>query len=91
MSGFFITERETEDWLVSEARDITLPDGTRHVVRGFRLTWRDVDMLKRIPPYTEAKLLELALHSQKETGRPLDQSFRNVVAYVMQQVKKRPL
>ena len=91
MSNFFTTKQQAEDYLTLEARALPMPDGSRRVVVGFPLMWKNVEFLSTVPPYTEAKLMELALHSQCETGRPLDQSFRNVVAYVMQQVAKRPL
>lgn len=87
MAGQFITEKQTEAWLQSETRSLTMPNGTRRDVTAFNLHWLSFDFLTECTCYSEKTLVELALLSQSETGRPFDQSFRNVVAYVTQRVK----
>jgi hypothetical protein len=82
MGTRFWTEKQMEDWLQSEAREVTLPDGSRCLVRDIRLLWDHFDYLTSYTTYSEAKLVELALISKAETGRPFEQSFCNVVAYV---------
>ena len=79
---------KTHDFHLRETREIAMPDGTRVPVTQFKLIWQNMDTLIATTSYTPDKLVEFALHSQKETGHSFEQSLRNVVAYVTQLVGK---
>lgn len=88
--SFFITEKQTEQWLERETRLITMPDGSMRPITGFRLMWSGFDfILEHSLTIDEARLVELALMSARETNRTLEQQFPNVVAYVHQALRKR--
>lgn len=86
--GFFITEKQTEDYLEQETRAILMPDGTRRPFTGFKLMWRSFDYLTLAGNYTGKELTALALQNAQEMGYSFEQSFPSVLAYLHQHVRK---
>ncbi|HZF28329.1 MAG TPA: hypothetical protein VE907_04385 [Gammaproteobacteria bacterium] len=88
MSGFFITEKETEALLERETRAVKLPDGTSRQITDFKVMWENFDFLTKTTGFSEARLVELAFMSIKESGRSFEESFPNIVAYTAQCAKE---
>lgn len=80
--GFFITEREVEDLLMFQTRDLPIPNGTLHPYTGMKFMWRSYDYLIRSGKYTSKRLVELSMINSEEMGYSFEISFRNVVAYL---------
>jgi len=87
--SFFISEKETENYLEVETRDLPMPDGTIKPFTGFKLMWRAVDYLIITAGYSRAELADLAIKNAKEMGYSFEDSFPNVVAYVHREIKKK--
>ena len=66
--AFFITEKETEEFLELETRNIPMPDGTMRPFTDLRLTWRSYDFLIVCGKYTAKELVDLAIRNGEEMG-----------------------
>jgi hypothetical protein len=86
--GFFIAEKETEEYLKQVTRVIRMPDGSTRLFTGFRLMWRSFDYLTVAGGYTEKELTLLALVNAEEMGYTFEQSFPSVLAYIHRHVRK---
>ncbi|MEE9398550.1 MAG: hypothetical protein V3V31_16245 [Methylococcales bacterium] len=86
--GFFITNKETEDYLETETRDITMPDGSVRSFTGFKLMWYSFDYLTIAGNYTKNELVALAIRNAEKMGYSFEDSFPNVLAYIHQHVRK---
>ena len=86
--AFFITEKETEDYLSEETRLIPMPDGTQHAFTGFKLMWGSFDYLILTTDFTSKELVELAVLDAEEMGYSFEDSFPNILAYIHREVRK---
>lgn len=86
--AFFITEKETEDYLSEETRLIPMPDGSQRAFTGFKLMWRSLDYLILTTDFTSKDLVELAILDAEEMGYTFEASFPNMLAYVHREVRK---
>jgi len=86
--AFFITEKETEDYLSEETRLIPMPDGTQRAFTGFKLMWRSLDYLISTTDFTSKELVELADVNAEEMGYSFEASFPNMLAYIHREVRK---
>jgi hypothetical protein len=84
---FFITEKETEEWLNLETRDLPMPDGATRPLTDFKLTWNSFDFIVRFGMFTPLELVKLAYLSTSETGFPFEETFPNVVAFIERTVR----
>lgn len=87
--GFFITEKASEDLLVFETRDITMPDGSTRPFTGMKLMWKSYDFI--VHEYRQFKPQEvtaLTALMSKEMKLPFDRCFPSLVAYVHQEIRK---
>ena len=85
---FFITEKETEDYLSEETRMIPMPDGTQRAFTGFKLMWRSLEYLILTTDFTSKELVELAVLDAEEMGYTFEDSFPNMLAYVHREARK---
>jgi len=86
--AFFITEKETEDYLTEETRVIPMPDGSQRAFSGFKLMWYSLDYLISTTDFTRKQLVELAVVNAEEMGYSFEDSFPNVLAYIHREVRK---
>lgn len=80
--SFFITEKQTEDWLIYETRDLPMPDGSFRPVTDFKLGWELYDLLLSISDYTPERLVGFALEESQLSGLPFEKTFPSCVAYL---------
>jgi hypothetical protein len=85
---FFMTEKETEEWLELETRSVRMPDGATRPLTLFRLAWNSFDHVIESGLFTDTELAGLAVEASNETGQPFDRTFPNMVAYVAREVRK---
>jgi hypothetical protein len=86
--AFFISEKETEDYLSEETRMIPMPDGEQRAFTGFKLMWRSLDYLVLTTDYSSKDLVEQAAVNAEETGCSFEDSFPNVLAYIHREARK---
>ena len=84
----FITEKQTEDLLALETRDIVMPDGSRRPFTGFRLMWNSFDQIVDDGLFAGPELAGLAVLATNETSQPFDRTFPNTVGYVAGQLRQ---
>lgn len=85
-----MTEKQTEDWLKLETRNITMPDGSTRPISMFKLHWNGYDFLvAEWKTFTEEKLVQIALNDAARTGRSFEQQFPNIVAYAYRTLRKQ--
>lgn len=84
-AGFFITEKETEAYLVSETRDLPMPGGTLKPHTDFKLTWRIYDLLAEYSGFTKEELVAEAVRTRDLTGRSFEESFTAVLSSIYDQ------
>jgi hypothetical protein len=89
MEPFFISEKETEDLLQRETRSVRMPDGTLRPITDFKIMWANFDELLSKTSFDEPELVALAITSSEETGRPFEEAFPNLVAYVLRVARER--
>lgn len=88
--GFFITEKEVEDYLAQETRDIVMPDGTRRPMTAFKLAWRSFDFILDNTEYvTEQTITGWAQDEAQGSGRSFEQAFHAVLAYAHRDLRRR--
>jgi hypothetical protein len=85
---FFITEKETEEFLALETRELPWPDGSIRPFTEMRLFWSSFDWLVEQKQYTPKRLVELAIMSSEETGRAFADTFRDSIAYMHKEFEK---
>ncbi len=78
----FYTEKQIEDWLESETREVTLPNGTTRAVSVIRLAWSKADSLVSLDGYTMRELAGYAAEEEALQRISLNQAFVCVVAYL---------
>ncbi len=83
----FITEKETEDLLALETREIVMPDGSRRPFTGFRLMWNSFERIVNDGLFTEPELAGVAVLWANETGCPFDRTFPNTVGFVASRLR----
>lgn len=84
----FITEKETENYLVSEMRMLTLPDGGSHPVRGLNLMWTTFDLLQETGAFTQERLIDIAHAVAQHEDAPFDKALETVCGYAHEQMLK---
>ncbi len=87
--AFFITEKETEDWLEQEVREMLMPDGTRRPAREFKLTWSAKDFLDEFTDITEAEISEIAQIYVNETCKPYEEAYFDTIGHLEREIRKR--
>jgi hypothetical protein len=88
-NAFFITEKQTEEWLQLETRTIQMPDGTRKPITYFRLIWRSLDYLILCGNWSTQELVDLAFKNAAEVGGSFEQNFAAVLTYVHHQLRQK--
>lgn len=83
----FWTEKQIEEWLESETRLITLPDGSTRPLTDFRMTWVLYDDLIQIWGYTPEQFVRWAVEETTLHGITLEKAFGSIVAYVDEHVR----
>ena len=78
----FLTEKETEALLETEARDFLMPDGSFRSVRDFKLGWEIYDRLLFISDYSSSWFIDFAIEEAEISGRTFEEMFPVCVAYV---------
>lgn len=86
--SFFITEKETEQLLELETRNIPMPDGQMLPFTTFKLMWESYDFLIVCGKYTGKELVDLAIRNSEEMGYSFEDSFPNVLAYLHRHARK---
>ncbi len=98
--SFFIKEAETEKWLESESRMLTMQDGSKVTFTDTRLMWRSVDFVtdktlhwmphywdEEIKPVTLEQLIEKALEWSKRDNLDFSVTFPNMAVYIHRQMR----
>lgn len=80
---FFITEKETEDLLVLETRELVMPNGSSRCHTTFRLVWQGFDTLTRIYGYSEAEIVGLSLIEVRNQGFTFQRAFDGMVGWLL--------
>lgn len=83
-----MTEQQTEALLEQDTRILTMPDGKKIPVRGFKLMWNAFDLLLEANMFTEDKLIELAYSWSQREGLSFDEALKNLVGFIHVQVKR---
>lgn len=86
--SFFITEKQTEDWLTFETRQIPMPDGTTRPFTHFKLMWRSYDYLIVCGKFTGKQLVEQTIQTAKEMNYTFEEAFPNVLSYLHRRLRK---
>lgn len=73
------TEKETEEWLVREAKEIILPSGYNISTSQFHITWAVLDNLVSQYDIPESWFFELAYDNAKDLKLDFDLSLHNIV------------
>ncbi len=84
----FVTEKETEELLQIETRDLPMPDGTIQPYTGFHIMWNSLDYLIGNYDLELEWFVKMASTDAEEMDRTFEQAFRNTIAYVRQEYKK---
>lgn len=87
--GRFWTEKETEAYLVSETRNLPMPDGSISPFTTFRLIWLHFEDLTRLLGYTPERIVELAIQETEATGVDFETAFPAVVGYMESHLLRR--
>lgn len=83
-------EQDVEALLAFETRMLTMPDGTQMPYTGMRLHWNSYDYITcEVKLFTGYELVVMAIKDSQEMKRSFEDSFRNTLAYVHQQIKTR--
>ena len=83
----FLTEKQTEDLLLSETRVLELPDGRAAVVTANRLFWYSVDLMIEANITTMDDLYRFTHMDMSAQNRSFTDSFKTIVTYIDKQVK----
>lgn len=87
---FFIKEQEIEALLAFETRELIMPDGSKRPYTGMKLHWNSYEYITReVGLFTGPELVAMAVRDSQEMKRSFEDSFRNTIAYVHQQIKKK--
>lgn len=87
--GFFITERQTEEYLETETRDVPLADGSARPVTAFKLLWRSWDYLILCGGYGRRELAALAQINACEVGCSFEDSLRDTLAHLHRDLRRK--
>lgn len=79
---FFMTEKETEEWLVHETRELPWPGRPHRPVTTSRLVWRAFDFLVDEQGRTEVDIVEIAIDNAREMSIQFERSFDAVVGFL---------
>jgi hypothetical protein len=81
-------DAEVEGFLVTETRNLVLPDGCIEPVTLFRLIWDAYDhVLTR--GYTPEEISEWAMDGVKLQNLPINDAFESIIRYVDDLVRRR--
>ena len=86
--AFFISEKETEEYLERETRDIPMPDGSTRPFTTTRLAWRSLDYILEWGWFTQERVVELAIINAEEVGLSFEDSFNDTLAYIHAEMRK---
>ena len=84
----FYQEKQIEEWLETETRDLPMPDGSTQPLTGFKLLWSKVDSLVLLNGYARLELVEFALEEVRLQNVSFDKAFTGVVAYLDNERRK---
>lgn len=87
--SFFITEKETEEYLKQETRKIPMPDGSSRLLTTFKLVWRSWDFLILCGNYSRVELTSLAQINSREVGCSFEDSFRDTLAVLHRDLRRK--
>ena len=80
----FLTEKETEAYLIYETRDIPLGNGHTEVVTASNLFWTRLDLILDANITNMDELIRLTRLNMQGTGYSFSQAFQSVVTCVDQ-------
>ncbi len=83
----FMTEKQIENLLTAETRELVLPDGKKQIVTADRLFWIRHDLLIRAFITTSERLFELTAMNMAGKGYSFADAFKSVVTYIDNQTK----
>ncbi len=63
--SFFITDKEVEDLLQIDSRELTMPDGTARTFTGIKLMWKAFDFLVVCGKWSRRELVDIAMRMQE--------------------------
>lgn len=85
----FHTEKQIEDWLESQTRDLVMPDGTTRPHTAFKLVWHTMDSLVEVSGYSPLELVEYALEEAHLQKMSFDEAFTGVLSWLDEQRRKQ--
>ncbi len=83
----FLTERQIEELLTADTRELVLPDGSTQVVTADKLFWIRHDLLIEAYISSAENLYELTYINMSGKGYCFSDAFKSVVAYIDNQTK----
>lgn len=83
----FMTEREIEDLLISERRELVSADGDRQIITADRLFWLRLDLLLQAFITTLDDLYRYTYMDMSDQNTSFADSFKAVVIYIDNRVK----
>jgi hypothetical protein len=86
---FFMTEKETEAFLVQETRQLPMPDGTTRPFTAMKVWWDAYDFLVATRSWSEKELVNLIAINADETRTAFEESFQAVLSYIDRNARKK--
>ena len=87
MDASFWTEKQIEEWLVSETRTLVMPDGSLFPLTNFHMTWVLYDDLIENWGYAPQQFVTWAAEETKLHNITFEAAFRSIVAFVDNHVR----
>ncbi len=78
----FYTEKQVEEMLITETRELPMPDGSVRQHTDFHLMWNTLDYLMGNYEIDLEWFVNLGLMHAEESNLPFDKAFANMVGYV---------
>lgn len=84
----FLTEKDMEALLVEETRTLPMPDGTAKVVRNFKMTWTNYDIVLKYGPLSAIEISTLMMFRAAKFGLEPGHALREVLIPLRRQANK---
>jgi hypothetical protein len=85
----FMTDKQTEDWLKSQTRDLPMPDGTIETYTTFKNVWHAYDLLTELCGYTATELLGYVREEMDLQSIDFDSAFRCIIGFLDDERRKQ--
>ena len=89
--SFFMTEKQVEELLEFQTRELLMPDGSRRVIGAFKFTWDDFAFLNECACFRNPGVVEMALTNSEEVKIPFETSFAGTVTYLRRKYRESGL